>query len=195
MHGQHKIGFVCSSLWPWNYGLVVWGGIVAKETLNKLQKIQNTCFKFIGKNQKLKDVAKNGNIHSKNSLIKLEHAKLGYKLLHNTIPSTIERILSTDSKNKTLQKTNRYNTIIIKLNLPQIKNKCYRDSFLYQANKKIMLLPQKTTLLSYPLFIQTLKKILMDAMTQITVIYEMILWMQQTMMVIQTLQITTPQTY
>ena len=108
-----------------------------------------------------------------NSLIKLEHAKLGYKLLHNTIPSTIERILSTDSKNKTLQKTNRYNTIIIKLNLPQIKNKCYRDSFLYQANKKIMLLPQKTTLLSYPLFIQTLKKILMDAMTQITVIYKL----------------------
>ena len=32
-----------------NYGLGVWGGMIAKDTINKLQKIQNICLKVIGK--------------------------------------------------------------------------------------------------------------------------------------------------
>lgn len=36
-----------------NYGLVIWGGMVSKETLNSIQRIQTKCLKQIKKNSKL----------------------------------------------------------------------------------------------------------------------------------------------
>ena len=51
-----------------------------------------------------------------------------------------------------------------KPNLPKIKNKIYRNSFLYQSNKELMLLPQKIiTQPTKSTFIKSVKKLLLDA--------------------------------
>ena len=102
-----------------------------------------------------------------NKLIRLEHAKLGYRLENKQLPDKIMKIFSTDSLNKSLEKTHKYNTRNRnKLYLPKIKNKQYRNSFLYQANKEIMLLLKiKCSKVSYTTFIKTVKLTLLDETT------------------------------
>ena len=76
-------------------------------------------------------------------------------------------MIATDSLNKSLEKTHRYHTRNKnKLNLPKINNKNYRNSFLYQANKQIMLLLKiESSNLSYHTFIKSVKLTLLDATT------------------------------
>ena len=75
--------------------------------------------------------------------------------------------MATDSTNKSLEKSHRYPTRNKnKLKLPRIKNKQYRNSFLYQANKQIMLLPKiEYSKVSYHTFIKIAKLTLLDATT------------------------------
>ena len=140
--------------------------MVSKEVLNKIEKVQNICLSMIEQTQKTATTAKKEQILNITSLICLEHLKLGYRLLQNTLPSKIVSLLSTDQKNNSLEKSHKYNTRNKnKTNLPQIKNKANRNSFLYQTNKEIMLLPQK--IISLPTktsFIKSVKSLLMDAM-------------------------------
>ena len=149
------------------YGLNVWGGMVAKEVLNKLQKIQNYCLTLIQPRQHSIITAKNERILTIISLIRLEHLKLGYRMMNKTMPPKIILHLCTDQNKTSLEKSHNYNTRKKnKPNLPQIKNKNYRNSFLYQSNKELMFLPQK--IISLPtrtLFIKSVKKLLMDVTT------------------------------
>ena len=149
------------------YGLNVWGGMVAKEVLNKLQKIQNYCLTMIQPRQHSIITAKKEKILTIKSLIRLEHLKLGYRMMNKTMPSKIISHLCTDQNKASLDKRHNYNTRNKnKPNLPQIKNKNYRNSFLYQSNKELMLLPQKIIALqNRTLFIKSVKKLLMDVMT------------------------------
>ena len=115
----------------------------------------------------LKEITKNPatlKILNIDKLIRLEHAKLGYRIEHKQLPEKIMKIITTDSMNKSLEKTHRYNTRNKNnLYLPKIKNKQYRNSFLYQANKEIMLLPKiKYEKVSYTTFIKSMKLTLLD---------------------------------
>ena len=132
-----------------------------KELLNRIQRIQIKSLKKITKD------LNNLKILTINKLIRLEHAKLGYRLENKQLPEKIMKIISTDSLNKSLEKTHKYNTRNRnKLYLPKIKNKQYRNSFLYQANKEIMLLPKiKCSKVSYTTFIKTVKLTLLDETT------------------------------
>ena len=147
------------------YGLNIWGGMVTKEILNKIQNVQNYCMTMIQPNQHVKITAKKEKILNVSSLIRLEHAKLGYRMLHKSLPPKINIHLSTDQKRISLEKSHKYDTRNKnKPNLPKIKNKIYRNSFLYQSNKEIMLLPQK--IIAQPTkstFIKSVKKLLLDA--------------------------------
>ena len=147
-----------------NYGINVWGGMVSKETLNKLQKAQNKCLSLINNKYDPKDW-NNENFLSVSNLVRLEHLKLGYRMAHRTLPPKILSILTTDQKNKSLKKTHHYSTRNKnKLNLPNIKSTNYMKSFLYQTSKEITLLPQKTiSLPTLSAFVSTIKKFLMDA--------------------------------
>ena len=138
--------------------------MVKKETLNKIQSIQTKCLKQIKKTVNYPHELKLLNI---NELVRLEHAKLGYRLENKLLPKKIMQIITTDSKNKSLEKLHKYNTRNKnKLYLPKIKNKLYRNSFLYQANKELLLLPKiKTCKISYSTFIKTVKLTLLDTST------------------------------
>ena len=147
-----------------NYGLAVWGGMISNEMLNRLQRIQSKCLNYIKKGTCQPHELK---LLSVKQLVQLEHAKLGYRLKNKLLPKKIIQIIATDSSNKSLEKTHRYHTRNKnKLNLPRIKNKHYRNSFLYQANKQIMLLPKiESSKVSYHTFIKTVKLTLLDATT------------------------------
>ena len=144
-----------------NYGLGVWGGLASKDIVNRIQRIQTKCLKEITKNPATLKIL---NI---DKLIRLEHAKLGYRLEHKQLPEKIMKIITTDSMNKSLEKTHKYNTRNKNnLYLPKIKNKQYRNSFLYQAIKEIMLLPKiKYEKVSYTTFIKSMKLTLLDETT------------------------------
>ena len=62
------------------YGLNIWGGMVTKEILNKIQNVQNYCMTMIQPNQHVKITAKKEKILNVSSLIRLEQAKLGYRM-------------------------------------------------------------------------------------------------------------------
>ena len=148
------------------YGLNIWGGMVTKEVLNKIQKVQNYCLSMIQPNQNIKITAKKEKILNITSLIRLEHLKLGYRMLHKSLPLQINSHLSTDQNKNSLEKSHKHDTRNKnKPNLPQIENKIYRNSFLYQSNKELLLLPQKIT--AQPTkrsFIKSVKKnLLLDA--------------------------------
>ena len=147
------------------YRLNIWGGMSTKEILNKIQKVQNYCMSMIQPNQNIKITAKKEKILNISSLIRLEHLKLGYRMLHKSLPPKINTHLSTDQNKNSLEKSHKYDTRNKnKPNLPKIKNKIYRNSFLYQSNKELLLLPQK--IIAQPTkrtFIKSVKKLLLDA--------------------------------
>ena len=60
-----------------NYGLVVWVGMINNEMLNRLQRIQTKCLKYINKRISQPHELK---LLSIKQLVQLEHAKLGYRL-------------------------------------------------------------------------------------------------------------------
>ena len=147
-----------------NYGLVVWGGMINNETLNRMQRIRSKCLMYIDNKIKHPHQLKLLNIKQ---LVKLENVKLGYRLQNDLLPKKIKQLISTDSQDKSLEKRHNYNTRNKnKLNLPKINNKLYRDSFLYQSNKEFLLLPKIiTSKPSYHPFTKTVKLALLDETT------------------------------
>ena len=89
-------------------------------------------------------------------------------MLNKTLPPKITSHLTTNHNNNSLQKSHNYDTRNKnKPNLPQIKNKIYTNSLIYQANKELLLLPQKiTSLPTKSSFIKSVKTLLMDATTK-----------------------------
>ena len=134
--------------------------MVTKEILNKIQKVQNYCMAIIQPNQNIKITAKKEKFLNISSLIRLEHLKLGYRMLHKSLPPQINTHLSTDQNKISLEKSHKYDKRNKnKPNLPKIKNKSYRNSFLYQSNKELMLPLQK--IIAQPTkstFIKSVKK-------------------------------------
>ena len=92
------------------YGILIWGNMINQCTKNKIQKILNSCFKLITGLIPTPDNFKKEKILRLQDLIQMENSKLGYLLDKNLLPFNLHRILWTDSKNKTLQKTHQYNT-------------------------------------------------------------------------------------
>ena len=75
-------------------------------------------------------------------LIRIENIKLGYKLEHSQLPKTIQNMLNTDSKEKSLVKTHPYSTRTKNVpNLPRALNKTYHTSFLVKSIKEYEKLP------------------------------------------------------
>ena len=103
--------------------------MVSKETLNKLQRAQNKCLSLIN-NKRDPRVLKNETFLNVTDLIRLEHLKLGYRMLNKTLPPKITSLLTTDQNKKSLKKLHNYSTRNkSKLNLPNPKNNNYRRSF------------------------------------------------------------------
>ena len=147
-----------------NYGLLVWGNMIRHDTLTKLQKTMNKCFKLITGKEATPMSFKDERMSRLKDLIELENKKLGYQLDNHLLPSKLHNLLWTDSKNKSLQKTHQYNTRDKHLpNLPKVSTTHYHKGFQYQSIKDYEATPiairQSSTLDS---FVKRLKKALLD---------------------------------
>ena len=70
-------------------------------------------------------------------MIKLETVKLGYKLQHNLLPKNVHKLLWTDSKERSLQRTHKYATRDKKLpTLPKTRSSSYHRNFQFQCIKE-----------------------------------------------------------
>ena len=111
------------------YGIGIWGSLMPKETLNKLQKIQNTCMRML-----TKDTAKC--ILTVADQINLEMCKLWHKKSLGILPCNLEHAMSTDHRNNSLLKTHSYNTRQKNLeNRPRSTQHQYHESFLVKGNR------------------------------------------------------------
>ena len=119
------------------YGLVVWGNMTDSSTIKKVQKCIDTCFNLITHQTPTIANYKKEKMLRLGELIKLENLKLGYKLEHSLLPSTMQNMIKSDSKEKTLVKTHSYCTRTKNIpNLPRAQNKSYHASFLVQSIKE-----------------------------------------------------------
>ena len=124
------------------YSLVVWGNMIDSSTKSKIQKCMDVCFNLITHQAPTKTNYKKEKMLRLEELIKIENIKLGYKLEHSQLPTTIQNILKSDSKKKSLVKTHPYPTRTKSIpNLPIAQNKSYHASFLVQSIKEYEKLP------------------------------------------------------
>ena len=121
------------------YGLLLWGNNATESQINKLQKIQNKCLKYLLPKETPYNASKKLNILNIRDMLKLVNLKFGYKLANKQLPPRIITICQEDSKKNTLLPKHQYNTRNRNtLNLPKDANKLYRDSFLCQGPRSIL---------------------------------------------------------
>ena len=119
-----------------SYGLVVWGNMIDNTTKGKIQKCMDVCFNLITHQAPTISNYKREKMLRLDELITLENVKLGYKMEHSQIPVTIQDMMKTDSRKKSLVKTHSYQTRTKSVpKLPTAQNKSYHASFLVQSIK------------------------------------------------------------
>ena len=124
------------------YACVVWGPMLSKQRINKLQTLQNRAVKQIVSGDDVIGNMKSLNILPVRKLIRLEVLKLGYKVCNKMLPKPLEICITTDHNMLTTTKQHRYNTRLKHVpNLPAVMNKAYRNSPLFDCVKQYQKLP------------------------------------------------------
>ena len=114
------------------YGMSIWGTLASKSNLKRIQTIQNNCLRCIKPKMCLSDIHKKHKILRVEDSIKIEQFKLGYRVCNNLLPPKLLTCLLTDSKDKTLRKTHKYNTRRKEIpNVPVMSSTMYRNSYIY----------------------------------------------------------------
>ena len=142
------------------YGVLVWGNMVCKNTLDKLQKTIDKCFKIItGQNPSESGFSKE-KMMTIHNLIDFENKKLGYQLDKGTLPSKLSKLLWTDSKNRPLNKKHTYNTRASTLpNLPMAIKSKYHHGFQVESIRAYHTLSLETrSIPTLPSFVRKLKR-------------------------------------
>ena len=92
------------------YGIVIWGNMISKTLLNKLQKLQNASVRLLENNLHTDNIYKRHNIPKINQQIQLENAKLWHRQQTDTLPSKLQSIMTLDHSNSDLHRQHRYST-------------------------------------------------------------------------------------
>ena len=93
-----------------NYAIMVWGNMMSKSQLDRLQKQQNKCIRLITNEHANVEDYKRLKILDITSLIRLENYKHGYKLNNNLLPIPVAKSCTSDSTHQSIMKQHNYNT-------------------------------------------------------------------------------------
>ena len=127
-----------------SYGTVIWGSLIKECDQNMLQKIQNKCLLCIAQNDPSSDIHREICVLPVRKIIKLEQAKLGFKLCNDMLPAKLSEALLTNHTSASIEKKHGYNTRHKKIpNLPPAQTAQYRNSFLCKAISAYSALPAK----------------------------------------------------
>ena len=115
-----------------SYGISIWGPMLWKGQVQGLLAIQHKCVDLIGNQSSFKEYK----IPTLQQLIILEQCKLGFKLCKKLLPLGLEKLMLTDHKMTSIEKSHAYPTRSKKVpNRPSAKLSLYRNSFLYSSIK------------------------------------------------------------
>ena len=122
------------------YGISMWGSLLMKENLKKLQKIQDKCILVVGRGlgpvDKLDKLYSDHKILRIEQLIEFELCKLWHKKQLDLLPCKLNEVMSRDQWEQPLQKLHRYPTRQKNLsNRPKSMHHEYHDSFLVKGNR------------------------------------------------------------
>ena len=127
------------------YGILVWGNMASKGTLDKIQKTINKCFTISTGLPPSDSNFKKEKMMKIYNLIDFENKKLGYQLEKNTLPTNLTKLLWTDSKNKLLNRKHNYYTRQCNLpKLPMALKSKYHHGFQVESIKSYHTLDQET---------------------------------------------------
>ena len=145
------------------YCILIWGNNASETQLKKLQKIQNTCMRYVLPKTSTDEIYQKLKVLKINSLVKLSNLKSSFKLTNNLLPIRIERNCIEDSQCQNLLPTHTYNTRNRNLpNLPKNAGKLYKESFLYKAHRSVIMLKYKINMSSsFGQFKKSCKKLLL----------------------------------
>ena len=116
------------------YCLCIWGSMLQKHLVNKLEKAQRSAVMLINPNSRVDEIFRNCKILKVTDMVQLEQCKMGYKLCHNLLPSNLTQNMLLDHRSHSIVKEHRYPTRSKSTpNLPGAINAKYRSSFLYSA--------------------------------------------------------------
>ena len=116
------------------YCLCVWGSMLQKHLVNKLEKAQCSAVMLINPNSSVDEIFRNCKILRFTDMVQFEQCKMGYKLCHNLLPAKLTQNMLLDHKSHSIVKEHRYPTRHKGVpNLPVVTNVKYRSSFLYRA--------------------------------------------------------------
>ena len=124
------------------YGIILWGNGATKTQINKIQKIQNKCIKYITNKNSVAQLNKDLKILTIEQQVELANYKFGYKLLNRLLPIKTQVICLEDSKLNSLTKHHKYGTRNKQVpNLPAKASSRYLNSFLCKGPQSILSLP------------------------------------------------------
>ena len=139
------------------YGLLIWGSMLSKRNLKRLQILQNRSIRMvfnIDNRTSVKPYLKNHNILNIEQMIDCELGKLLYRVSNNTICKRI-----VNKFNSLCRTEHRYETRHCKdLNIPKQNDQLYSNSFLVKSPKLWQKLPTELKTHKYPSFKSSLKK-------------------------------------
>ena len=117
------------------YGIGIWGSLISKDLLSRLQKVQNTCIRIMSSGSHTSNTTLEG-ILMVNQQIELDLCKLWHKKTLGLLPTNLRIAMETDHKNKSLNKRHNYQTRQKNLlNRPKSTHHPYHESFLVKGNR------------------------------------------------------------
>ena len=116
------------------YCLSIWGSMLSCNQIDSIQKAQFTALKQIESRSSVYEIMTKYKILKFKDMIQLEQCRLGYKLMHNQLPTKLASDMTVDHRNQSIQKKHRYQTRNKLIpNLPKVLNSKYRSSYLFQS--------------------------------------------------------------
>ena len=113
------------------YCISIWGNLVSKGTLQKLQKVQDKCISLIDNRKDLK-------ILTIEKFILLENLKFSFKLSKNLLPAKIVECTVNDQHGNSLKKVHKYGTRYKEIyNLPKAKTQKYLESIFCKGTQSM----------------------------------------------------------
>ena len=89
-----------------SYGISIWGPMLRKGQVQVLSAVQHKCVDLIGNQNSFKEYK----IPTLQQLIILEQCKLGFKLCKKLLPLGLEKLMLTDHKMTSIEKSHAYPT-------------------------------------------------------------------------------------
>ena len=92
------------------YGCTIWGNMLRSDQLERLQKLQNSCFRLIMNQKDTLQSHQLLNLMTVAEIIKLHNLKMGYLVQHRQLPEMVINACRSDVNSVSLEKKHKYNT-------------------------------------------------------------------------------------